>query len=409
MPGNARRVAWSFGLLLLGAGLGVGAENLRARPWTPPAEPFRRPVALRPSSWDAAPSAHALARFRDAAFAAGGTLSTDGEHAVFEPGDGASRPLDVPVPIPRVLAAGGRLFASGTNEGAPFLIALARDEEPRVVPMPCSVRALAAAGKLVVGSCDEGNLLALSVDGAVLFRGVPLELPAPLLPDGVAAERAIEAVGVDVRGNVGFVVLQRWRDAKASLQWSWAHAGVRTGPDVRMAVVPGLARAFGIHVSDGTATVVGLEIVEGEEGPELRPRFWMGSLGAPLLPVGTAGPRCGEPLEAAEAQGLLLGPGHAGVLCEGRIVSSLDTGTSWRPEPEITGATLLEGGDMKLLVRAGDRVFLRSFALRSEQGATAVRVERGMPSLGAGNQILELPPGIREPSLDGGADVLAGP
>lgn len=359
--------------------------------------------------WDEVPSGSPLLHGTDVAFAAGAFLVTDGKQATYDSGDGTLRPLEVTVPISRVFSGSGKLFAAGTNEGAPFVIVLAHEGEPAVVPMPCEVTQLVGEGALVVGACRDGASLALSRDGGKSFGVLPVEMPKPQPHIAAEVDRAVEAMAVSPSGAVGAATSQRWQTAQGdgALFWAWGQVALRppAGKAFGFSNVHGLVRSVGLRLEGGgTWTLAALEVApESVEQGRMRARIFRGTEGEPPAPIGVPGPDCGSAAEAPSVEGVLLGTHVAAFRCDGVLAMTLDGGASWTTE-RVPALRLLRGGDMRLLVRAGDRAWERRFLHRSETGATAVRVlaKRVSPIDAAEPKPITPPFGIREPAGDGG-------
>jgi hypothetical protein len=416
------QIALLLAPLLLGAcALSACPQGRKAPSGPSDASVVASALPTKPGLWREVPLGSSLHGFAEAAFTGSASLVSDGTRAVFDPGDGP-RPIEVPVPLPRVFAAGRRLFAAGENEGAPFLIALEGDEQPQVIPVPCPVSLLAGDGERYLVACSGASGLAASRDGASSFRKIALDLPEPPAA-GAQVRRALEAVAVTADGVGAFAATQRWRskDGAQDLLWIWAHVGVRMGDgNVRYAAVPGLARAFGLKLAGSGFVLAGLEVAaDGAVEGELRPRLFRGSDEAAVLPEGVPGPSCGMAADSERAQGVLLGPREAAFLCEGKVVVTLDGGASWKVEAGLPASPqLLEGGDMRLVAIVGGKAWERRFPARSATGAIAVRVapakavpsEQSHPDAGLarvqdGGERIEPKLGgaeVREPDLDGG-------
>ncbi|MBI5545171.1 MAG: hypothetical protein HY901_14875 [Deltaproteobacteria bacterium] len=388
----------------------------------PSAEPSPLPPAAgsqgEPSETSAWTSASPmLARAVDVAFAGGSTLATDGHSATFDSGDGEVRPVAVPATIPRVFAAAGRLFAAGSNEGAPFLILLASAEDPRVVPMPCAVAELAGEGSLVAGLCEDSSGLAVSWDAGKLFHEVRLELPEPREAGDVTVDKRLEAIAVSPAGAIAVASSQRWQSEQAggALQWTWSQVALRPSGSkaFRFANVPALVRSVGLHLGGGTLTLAGLEVaLDGPAEGVTRPRFFRGGEAEAPVPVGEPGPECAQAAQAPSVEGVLLSPQVAVFGCPTGMISTLDGGRSWRIERARGGAGRVRGGDMRLFARAGEKAWERRFINRSESGATAIRLAGGgspHPAGAARRDAGESGPlapleNIREPASDAGTD-----
>lgn len=372
--------------------------------------------SLRPGQalWTQVGAGTSLESFSEVAFADGALLVSDGERASFEPGTAPARPLEVPVPIARVFAAAGRLFAAGENEGAPFLIGLSRGESALVVPVSCPVVGLAGEGESYLAACEGGEAVATSANGARSFYRREVRLPEPPAPEGVRIRRAIDALAANEDGAMALCAVQRWSSTQGGepLLWTWSHVGIRPaeGGDFRFAAVPGLARAVGLRLAGSQVAVAGLEVdAQGSAGGDLRPRFFAGGLEAPLRPEGEPGPSCGRAADAEKAQGILLGPREAAFLCEGRVVYSFDRGESWQTDEGLEGrVTALRGGDLRLVARAGGKVWLRRFPVRAGSGAVAVRASGvEAPAADGPGPVVPQPAEVREPPADGGLDEAA--
>lgn len=373
----------------------------------PEGEGPRAPKPARASAWRPSPEGSPLAGFADAAFAGGALLSTDGARAIFAPAGLAPRPprpIDVPVPIRRVFGAGGRLFAQGENEGAPFLVALTAAGEAIVVPMPCSLSALAGEGDYLLGACAQAGELAESDDGGRTFRRAPFSPPPAPAPAGAELKTMVEAVAVDADGTAAAVVIRRWESAGQGerLRWSFAQVALRGRGErsFRFAPVPGLARGLAAHLSGGLLTVAGAAFCsEGSlDSPSAELRLFRGAAGQSPQPVGAPGPPC--PL-AGEAEGVLLESQVGAFRCGRAAVLTVDGGARWLPQ-EGLGALALKGGEMRLALRSEQGVLELRLPLRSASGAVAERV----PSEGPGPAGAEPPilPAARiaEPARDGG-------
>jgi hypothetical protein len=371
----------------------------------PAGEGPRVPKPARASAWRPSPEGSPLANFADAAFAGGALLSTDGAHAIFAPAGLAPRPLEVPVPIRRVFGAGSRLFAQGENEGAPFLIALTAAGEAIVVPMPCSLSALAGEGDYLLGACAQGGELAESDDGGRTFRRAAFTPPPAPAPAGAEVQIAVEAVAVDADGTAAAVVARHWESAGQGerLRWSFAQVALRGRGErsFRFAPVPGLARGLAARLSGGLLTVAGAAFcAEGSlDSPAPQLRLFRGAAGQSPLPVGAPGPPC--PL-AGEAEGVLLESQIGAFRCGRAAVLTVDGGAQWLPQEGLGGALALKGGEMRLALRSEQGVLELRLPLRSASGAVAERV----PGEGPGPADAEPPilpaAHIAEPARDGG-------
>ncbi|MGC4115438.1 MAG: hypothetical protein QM765_12710 [Myxococcales bacterium] len=373
-----------------------------------------RPAEAEASPWRLAPAG--LAQAVDVAFYAGASLSTDGQQATFDSGEGPARPVEVPAAIPRVFAASGRLFAVGENAGAPFAIVLAPGEEAQVVPMPCTVTKLSGENGILAGLCADSGL-ALSADSGKSFRPVAVELPAPPNSQDVEVAKRLEAVAVSPGGAILFASSQRWQSQTVggALAWTWGQVTLRPAGSraLKTSNVQALARTVGLHLSGGAATLAGLQVVLGgsAEG-EVRPRLYRGAEGEPPVAIGTAGPVCGTAATAADVQGVLLGTEVAAFACGDRLVSTMDGGATWSVDRTLGRVEVLRGGDMRLFARAGEKSWERRFVDRSENGATAVRVPGAVVQRKDGG--VESGPvsaafGIREPVDAGSPDDAATP
>ena len=371
------------------------------------------PTPPEPSAWRPAPATWANAV--DMAFSAGAALLTDGKLAVYEPGDGAARPLEVPAAIRRVFAASGALFAVGENDGAPFAIGLSPRESPMVVPMPCEVVRLAGEGEVVAGLCEDGKGVALSSDSGRSFRSVALEVPAPKGAEDAEIDRRLEAVAVSPAGAVLVALTQRWRTDGTDGALAWTLGQVALRPAGRRSLVisnvDSIARVVGAHLSGGTATLAGLQVaLDGPGDGTVRTRLYRGTEGEPPVAVGSAGPSCGTTAQASAIEGVLLGSEVAFFVCGDRLVATLDGGATWAVDRSLGPVEVLRGGDMRLLARSGERVWERRFVGRSDSGATAVPAPSSGRSPGRGSDAgtadpVSPPYGIREPGDAGpGAD-----
>lgn len=399
-------LAFAAAALSAAAVRATSARSSRPSGASAPAEDLARasPPA-RARAWRASAEGSPLAGFADAAFAAGGLVSTDGTRALFAPAGLAPRPLEVSVPIRRVFAGAGRLFAQGENEGAPFLVALA-DGEALVVPMPCALNALAGEGDLLLGACDQGGDLAESDDGGRTFRKIALSPPAAPAPAEAEVTTAVEAVAVDADGAVAAVVARRWESEGEgeSLHWTFAQVALRGRGErsFRFAPVPGLARALAARLSGGALAVAGIAVdAEGwlEEQPGPRLRAFRGPAGQAPLPAGAPGPLCAL---TEEAEGVLLDSEIGAFRCGKAAVLMAGGGARWLQQEGLGPAEALRGGEMRLALRAGRRVFELRFPLRQASGAVAERAALAAPDAGSDPPLVPAA-FIAEPARDGGA------
>lgn len=376
--------AGAAAILLLGFALGSSVTERRAGEAAPGsvARAPVLPVAKESASehWKPVAASSALARFTDAAFANGAFVSTDGRTAFLGSASGSERPLDVPAPVRQVFAAGGRLFAAGESDGAPFLIALFDGDAPLVVPLPCAISRLAGEGESFAAGCSDGEALALSRDGARTFALLPVSPPA--LPSNAESQAppGFEAIAVASDGSAVFAMTRTWSTPHGEdrLAWTWTHVGVRPpGKPPRYDGLAAFARVFGLRVDAGVTTLAGLEvsIADGDAGVR-RPRMLRSSDATGFEPLGDDGPACDSAPSPDGDSGVLLGPREAAYLCGGQLMLTLDGGRSHRVEPLVGGVRAIRGGDMRIVADVGGRVLERRFIGRNSGGATAVRVRR---------------------------------
>jgi hypothetical protein len=371
-------------LLLLGFALGSSVTVRRAGEVAPgpvaraPAPP--RAMASAFDHWKPVAASSALARFTDAAFANGAFVATDGRIAFLGSATGSERPLDVQAPVRQVFAAGGRLFAAGESDGAPFLIALFDGDAPLVIPLPCAIGRLAGEGEWFAAGCSGGEALALSRDGARTFALLPVSLPALPANAGSPAPPSFEAIAVGSDGSVVFAMTRTWSTPHGEdrLAWTWTHVGVRPpGKPLRYDNLDAFVRVFGLRMDAGVTTLAGLavSIADGEAGVR-RPRMLRSRDSSGFVPMGDDGPACEAAPSLEGDAAVLLGPREAAYLCGGQVVLTLDGGRSHRTEPLVGQVRAIRGGDMRIVADVGGRVLERRFIGRDSGGATAVRVPR---------------------------------
>ncbi len=367
---------WLLPALLLALGaLALLVEIEWAR--EPREAPVARADAPPPPSpgWREASAGSPFAGWKDLAASVSGALVTDG-HTAHMVAASAVRPLEVPAAIPRVFAAADRFFASGDNDGAPFLIALGSEQSPVVVPVPCSVSAIAGSGDQLVVACQGLGSLALSVDAARTFQPLALPFPAPEAPSGSAVAHAVEGLAMGADGLLAIAVSQSWQTQQAGerIRWSWAQIASRPARGAfRFVSLPGVTRLAALKLDGTTITAAALE--SPGEGGELHPQLYRGPEGQLPSRLGGAGPACGATEEASGVQVVLLGDREAAFLCHGQVVLTVDEGRTWLAQSLPIGRVeRLRGGAMRLWAQGDGKSLELALPLRLSSGAVGARL-----------------------------------